>query len=354
MDDRSPPAGETGREPGPLERRRRRSDRPQPHVETHSREGSRGSKSKEYTVASRTMPPGDARPAPAPVPGLETPVGTFPRRASAGPPDRMRATAPARARRSHARRRPGDSSVAGEKHPVVAPAGDKVRSARRLGECTGIHRTVPSRDDRPVGAVVVGDRQQRAPPGSRQRRPDLSRGSDVRPERRYHVTGKLISRPRRLPRAAAVVRTVHVSARRSRRTPRLSRTDRWRWPSRRRRAPELEPNRPCTAAPSEQAKEEEKATDLLTILTGLAAGHTVRRSARCAGPRSGGIPAPALLFSGRCLAFERPVFPAAGLGTRFLPATKAQPKEMLPLVDKPLIQYAVEEARIRGSTRSSS
>ncbi len=38
------------------------------------------------------------------------------------------------------------------------------------------------------------------------------------------------------------------------------------------------------------------------------------------------------------------VFPAAGLGTRFLPATKAQPKEMLPLVDKPLIQYVIEEA----------
>src|SRR5881275_1974875 len=38
------------------------------------------------------------------------------------------------------------------------------------------------------------------------------------------------------------------------------------------------------------------------------------------------------------------VFPAAGLGTRFLPATKAQPKEMMPLVDKPLIQYVVEEA----------
>src|SRR4030042_6963080 len=38
------------------------------------------------------------------------------------------------------------------------------------------------------------------------------------------------------------------------------------------------------------------------------------------------------------------VFPAAGLGTRFLPATKAMPKEMLPLVDKPLIQYGVEEA----------
>ncbi|MGD0013129.1 MAG: UTP--glucose-1-phosphate uridylyltransferase GalU [Bryobacteraceae bacterium] len=41
---------------------------------------------------------------------------------------------------------------------------------------------------------------------------------------------------------------------------------------------------------------------------------------------------------------RKAVFPAAGLGTRFLPATKAQPKEMLPLVDKPLIQYAVEEA----------
>jgi UTP--glucose-1-phosphate uridylyltransferase len=42
------------------------------------------------------------------------------------------------------------------------------------------------------------------------------------------------------------------------------------------------------------------------------------------------------------------VFPAAGLGTRFLPATKAQPKEMLPLVDKPLIQYVVEEAVASG------
>src|ERR1700754_1446369 len=40
---------------------------------------------------------------------------------------------------------------------------------------------------------------------------------------------------------------------------------------------------------------------------------------------------------------RKAVFPAAGLGTRFLPATKAQPKEMLPLVNKPLIQYAVEE-----------
>jgi UTP--glucose-1-phosphate uridylyltransferase len=41
---------------------------------------------------------------------------------------------------------------------------------------------------------------------------------------------------------------------------------------------------------------------------------------------------------------RKAVFPAAGLGTRFLPATKAQPKEMLPIVDKPIIQYAVEEA----------
>ncbi|MGH9609719.1 MAG: UTP--glucose-1-phosphate uridylyltransferase GalU [Bryobacteraceae bacterium] len=44
------------------------------------------------------------------------------------------------------------------------------------------------------------------------------------------------------------------------------------------------------------------------------------------------------------LKVRKAVFPAAGLGTRFLPATKAQPKEMLPVVDKPLIQYAVEEA----------
>ncbi len=42
------------------------------------------------------------------------------------------------------------------------------------------------------------------------------------------------------------------------------------------------------------------------------------------------------------------VFPAAGLGTRFLPATKAQPKEMMPLVDKPIIQYGVEEAMASG------
>src|ERR1700758_231074 len=45
---------------------------------------------------------------------------------------------------------------------------------------------------------------------------------------------------------------------------------------------------------------------------------------------------------------RKAVFPAAGLGTRFLPATKAQPKEMLPLVDKPIIQYGVEEAMASG------
>jgi UTP--glucose-1-phosphate uridylyltransferase len=47
-------------------------------------------------------------------------------------------------------------------------------------------------------------------------------------------------------------------------------------------------------------------------------------------------------------ALKKAVFPVAGLGTRFLPATKAQPKEMLPVVDKPLIQYAVEEAYAAG------
>src|ERR1700761_5872801 len=47
---------------------------------------------------------------------------------------------------------------------------------------------------------------------------------------------------------------------------------------------------------------------------------------------------------------RKAVFPAAGMGTRFLPATKATPKEMLPLVDKPLIQYGVEEAVAAGCT----
>src|SRR3954471_1882921 len=45
------------------------------------------------------------------------------------------------------------------------------------------------------------------------------------------------------------------------------------------------------------------------------------------------------------------VFPVAGMGTRFLPVTKASPKEMLPVVDKPLIQYAVEEAVAAGITQ---
>ena len=44
------------------------------------------------------------------------------------------------------------------------------------------------------------------------------------------------------------------------------------------------------------------------------------------------------------------VFPVAGLGTRFLPATKAMPKELLPIIDKPIIQYAVEEAIAAGIT----
>ena len=44
------------------------------------------------------------------------------------------------------------------------------------------------------------------------------------------------------------------------------------------------------------------------------------------------------------------VFPVAGFGSRFLPATKASPKEMMPVVDKPLIQYAVEEAAAAGIT----
>ena len=45
---------------------------------------------------------------------------------------------------------------------------------------------------------------------------------------------------------------------------------------------------------------------------------------------------------------RRAVIPAAGLGTRFLPATKATPKEMLPIVDKPTIQYIIEEALASG------
>ena len=53
-------------------------------------------------------------------------------------------------------------------------------------------------------------------------------------------------------------------------------------------------------------------------------------------------------MSARFKTITRAVIPAAGLGTRFLPATKATPKEMLPIVDKPTIQYIVEEALASG------
>ena len=58
--------------------------------------------------------------------------------------------------------------------------------------------------------------------------------------------------------------------------------------------------------------------------------------------------APLEVFLTMAARVRKAVFPAAGLGTRFLPATKAQPKEMLPLVDKPIIQYGVEEAVASG------
>ena len=50
----------------------------------------------------------------------------------------------------------------------------------------------------------------------------------------------------------------------------------------------------------------------------------------------------------KCQKIRKAIIPAAGLGTRFLPATKAQPKEMLPIVDKPAIQFIVEEAMASG------
>ena len=53
-------------------------------------------------------------------------------------------------------------------------------------------------------------------------------------------------------------------------------------------------------------------------------------------------------MSSNKIRIKKAVFPVAGLGTRFLPATKANPKEMLPIVDKPLIQYAAEEAIAAG------
>src|SRR6266852_4337410 len=57
---------------------------------------------------------------------------------------------------------------------------------------------------------------------------------------------------------------------------------------------------------------------------------------------------PIVRYDSVVAAVRKAVFPAAGLGTRFLPVTKAQPKEMLPLVDKPIIQYGVEEAVASG------
>src|SRR3954466_3640512 len=84
-----------------------------------------------------------------------------------------------------------------------------------------------------------------------------------------------------------------------------------------------------------------------------------RTSSMCSRTNVGSsmLPRPSILYS-RPVQFcydpavrsvvRKAVFPAAGLGTRFLPATKAQPKEMLPLVDKPIIQYGVEEAVAAG------
>src|SRR3954468_24822689 len=61
------------------------------------------------------------------------------------------------------------------------------------------------------------------------------------------------------------------------------------------------------------------------------------------------LPRPRIVrYDSAVTSVRKAVFPAAGLGTRFLPATKAQPKEMLPLVDKPIIQYGVEEAVAAG------
>jgi UTP--glucose-1-phosphate uridylyltransferase len=61
------------------------------------------------------------------------------------------------------------------------------------------------------------------------------------------------------------------------------------------------------------------------------------------------LPQPSIVrYDSVVASVRKAVFPAAGLGTRFLPATKAQPKEMLPLVDKPIIQYGVEEAVAAG------
>jgi len=65
-------------------------------------------------------------------------------------------------------------------------------------------------------------------------------------------------------------------------------------------------------------------------------------------PKSLAAPSYVWWILGKQMLVKKAIFPVAGLGTRFLPATKAQPKEMLPVVDKPLIQYAVEEAYAAG------
>src|SRR5919112_1771134 len=78
------------------------------------------------------------------------------------------------------------------------------------------------------------------------------------------------------------------------------------------------------------------------------AGSSMSRSYTSGAPQT---PAPPRRREGEAhvtKVIRKAVFPAAGLGTRFLPATKAQPKEMLPLVDKPIIQYGVEEALASG------
>ena len=51
---------------------------------------------------------------------------------------------------------------------------------------------------------------------------------------------------------------------------------------------------------------------------------------------------------------RKAIIPAAGLGTRFLPATKSQPKEMLPIVDKPTLQYIIEESNRIGNRRNTN
>ena len=89
---------------------------------------------------------------------------------------------------------------------------------------------------------------------------------------------------------------------------------------------------------------------------GPSPGGRVRRDRRAAGTaaivdassRRGPSRAATAAPVQRSMRVHTAVLPAAGWGTRFLPATKAQPKEMMPLVDKPVIQYAVEEAVAAG------